>query len=155
MTGQGGLLKKNQGLNPRADMQPLVIKDAQAAIQTAILVNGGAALSVLAFVGTLAGPDHVGLDRLGGVIFSLIFFAAGVAAGGLCSLLAYVTNRSILEEAATMRRTANGLEETDQSKRWKRIAKWANWIAVVSGLVALAVFVAGVVSIYLSLSEMI
>jgi hypothetical protein len=79
-------------------MQPLIVKDAQAAIQAAILINGGAAVSVLAFVGALVGQNKTDIAHLRGVVLSLLFFAGGVAAvvSALCSPMLRITLSSRL-----------------------------------------------------------
>ena len=62
------------------------IKGADAALRSALLINGGAAVSVLAFIGGLAAQSRIKLDQLQAVAHSLTLFAFGVAAAVTASL---------------------------------------------------------------------
>lgn len=54
------------------------ISSGQLALRTAVLINGGAAVSVLAFLGSLA-KDKLSDSTLSGVAGPLLWFASGVA----------------------------------------------------------------------------
>lgn len=65
-------------LNSRRDMlNQAAIKAAEAALRSGLLINGGAALSILAFMGSLASREKVPLSQLSPVADSLRFFAFG------------------------------------------------------------------------------
>jgi hypothetical protein len=68
------------------------IKGADAALRSALLINGGAAVSVLAFIGGLAAQSRIKLDQLQAVAHSLALFAFGVAAAVVSMVFAYLTN---------------------------------------------------------------
>src|SRR5437016_8648142 len=55
------------------------IKAGETAIKTLMLVNGGAAVSVLAFIGGLVGQGRVTSKQMTDVSSSLLWFVAGVA----------------------------------------------------------------------------
>ena len=57
-----------------------------------MLINGGAAVSVLAFIGGLAAQSRIKLDQLNMVANSLGWFAGGVAAAAAAMGFAYLTN---------------------------------------------------------------
>ena len=57
-----------------------VIKNGESAFRACLLINGGAAVSVLAFIGRLASKDVIGVSQLASVADSLILFALGVVA---------------------------------------------------------------------------
>jgi hypothetical protein len=54
-------------------------RDAQAVIRIVLLLNGGAAIAVLAFAGSLASKASYTLPQLGGVIYNSIWFVLGAA----------------------------------------------------------------------------
>ena len=55
------------------------IEAAYLALRTAMLINGGAAISVLAFIGGLASRGGISLQAITQTAGTLIWFAAGVA----------------------------------------------------------------------------
>ena len=55
------------------------IKAADAALRAGLLINGGAAVSVLAFIGSLATKELIAVPQLSRVAASLENFALGVA----------------------------------------------------------------------------
>jgi hypothetical protein len=67
-----------------------VIDIALVALKSAILINGGAAIAMLAFWGTALGvkPDIVYSSNIAS---ALGFFAQGVLSGGLATLPAYLS----------------------------------------------------------------
>jgi hypothetical protein len=64
------------------------IKGAETALRSALLINGGAAISVLAFIGGLAMQSRIRLDQLHAVAHSLVLFAFGVVAAVVAMVLA-------------------------------------------------------------------
>jgi hypothetical protein len=75
------------------------IKGGDAALRAALLINGGAAVSVLAFIGGLPAQDRIKLDQLKGLAGSLMLVAAVVAMG-----FAYFTNYTVAAEAKSHER---------------------------------------------------
>ena len=68
------------------------IKSADAALRAGLLINGGAAISVLAFMGSLAAKDLVPISHLSRVADSLVVFAWGVVAAVFGLGLSYLTH---------------------------------------------------------------
>jgi hypothetical protein len=68
------------------------IKSSELTLRTAVLINGGAAISVLAFVGGLSSQGKIGISRLGDVADSLTPFAWGVASATVGMGLSYLTH---------------------------------------------------------------
>jgi hypothetical protein len=67
-------------------------RDAQEAMKVALAINGGAAIAVLAFVGTLGSRSHDTLMKLIPVTYSLFCFAAGVFSAAMTAACAYFAN---------------------------------------------------------------
>ncbi|MEI9916203.1 MAG: hypothetical protein WDN29_10730 [Methylovirgula sp.] len=70
-------------------LQEATLRASQAAIKALLLVNGGSAVSILAFIGTVAGQGRVDITHLQRVAASLFSFAIGVGLATICALLAY------------------------------------------------------------------
>jgi hypothetical protein len=68
------------------------IKAGETAIKTLMLVNGGAAVSVLAFIGGLVGQGRVTVKQMTDVSSSLLWFVAGVALAAVALAFSYFTN---------------------------------------------------------------
>jgi hypothetical protein len=71
------------------------LKAAEEAIKTAILINGGSSVAMLAFIGTLASKDLLSPAPLSEITKLLICFGSGVAAAMLGAAAAYFTNLMI------------------------------------------------------------
>jgi hypothetical protein len=69
-----------------------VIKAGEVAIRTVMLINGGAAVAVLAFIGALVRDEGVTIKQISGVSGSLLWFAGGVAMAVWAMALSYFTN---------------------------------------------------------------
>ena len=83
---QGHVNEFHRSLNEAA------IKGAETALRSALLINGGAAVSVLAFIGVLAAQSRIKFDQLHAVAHSLALFAFGVVAAVVAMVLASLTN---------------------------------------------------------------
>jgi hypothetical protein len=71
------------------------IKSAEGVIRILLLINGGGAVSLLAFVGSLVSKDRITTaPQLNAIAESLIPFALGVACAAICALFFYLTNLS-------------------------------------------------------------
>ena len=68
------------------------IKTGESTFQACLLINGGAAISVLAFIGGLASKDVIGVAQLAVVADSLIAFAGGVLAAVAGMALSYLVH---------------------------------------------------------------
>ena len=75
------------------------IKNGESAFRACLLINGGAAVSVLAFIGSLASKDVIGVSQLAAVANSLILFALGVVAAVVGMALSYFVNYLTAEQA--------------------------------------------------------
>jgi hypothetical protein len=73
----------------RGDM---VVKDAWGVIRNLTLINGGAAISILTFVGALATKVNPQPSQIAEIGKGVKFFAVGVFAATVTSALSYLTN---------------------------------------------------------------
>src|SRR2546423_10884028 len=67
-------------------------RDAQEAIKIALLINGGAAVAILAFIAGIVGRTNISLSDLRSVAHSLFWFAGGIRLAGTTTACAYVAH---------------------------------------------------------------
>jgi hypothetical protein len=78
------------------------IKSSEIALRACFLINGGAAVSVLAFIGGLTSKALIGTQQLASVADSLILFAYGVVAAVVGMCLSYVVHYLTLAHVFSM-----------------------------------------------------
>jgi hypothetical protein len=114
-----------------------------------VLINGGAAISVLAFIGGLASRDKVSLQAITQTAGTLVWFAVGVAVATLSMGLAYFTNLCIAQDATFRQKTFQHpyLQETDKSRVYKQTAEIFRWLAVFGAIASLVLFICGMFAV--------
>jgi hypothetical protein len=112
------------------------IAAGQVALRTSVLINGGAAVAVLAFIGGLVGHERVPLAQVGKVAGSLMWFAAGVAVAGAALALSYCTHFCHVALSESRRRTWDHpyLEDGPSTSRWQLRSNVFHWAAIIVGL---------------------
>jgi|JI8StandDraft_1071087.scaffolds.fasta_scaffold154596_2 hypothetical protein len=68
------------------------------------LINGGAAVAILAYLGNIVGKGAAAPDMR----YAMAFFLGGLGACGLAMLFAYLTQLELLNERAEMSRSGGG-----------------------------------------------
>jgi hypothetical protein len=122
-----------------------IIKAGEMAIRTVMLINGGAAVAVLAFIGALVREDGVTVKQAAGVSSSLLWFAGGVAAAAWALALSYFTNFCYVRSETSKIFTFDHPYIIDGANT----RRWLNWGyafhlgAIVWGALSLAAFVVG------------
>jgi hypothetical protein len=129
-------------------LQPHVIGDARAVIQLAALVNGGAAVALLTFVGGLIGRHDSA--QIASVAKGIMWFAGGVLSALLCAMAAYVTNYMIGEAARASTRVWQHpfVSATRKSSILRWIALAFHATAIFLALASALAFVRGCVAVY-------
>jgi hypothetical protein len=126
------------------------IDNGNLALRTAVLINGGASVSVLAFVGGLVAQGKIEIGpSLVEISSALIWFASGVAAAALAIGFAYFTNYCIAVQASHLefRWEHPYVVPTSTSKRWLAFAHIFQVTAVVLGSASIGLFVIGMVEV--------
>jgi hypothetical protein len=126
------------------------IENANLTLRYAVLINGGAAVAVLGFVGGLAAQGRVKLgSQLLDVGSSLTWFAAGVALATLAMGFSYFTNYSLVGHASRLQATWEHpyLNETTSSTWWKRAAICYQVLAIFAGFGSVGVFIRGMLAV--------
>ncbi|MGE4048090.1 MAG: hypothetical protein AB7F35_24750 [Acetobacteraceae bacterium] len=120
------------------------------AIRALLLINGGAAVAMLAFIGHLAGvKDGKFSGKLPELTAPLAWFAWGVALAAAAGALAYCTNYCIGASSAAKDRSYEYpyLRPTTVSKRWKKGALLFQAVALLVSVAALGTFLCGMTEI--------
>ena len=122
------------------------VKGGDAALRAALLINGGAAVSVLAFIGGLAAQDRIKLDQLKGVADSLGLFAFGVLAAVMGMGLAYLTNWVTAIALGSVERLSHPpyLRLGKNTAILNRVRHGFHAAAVVAALASIALFLWGI-----------
>jgi hypothetical protein len=119
------------------------------AIRTVMLINGGAAVSVLAFIGALVRQDGVTVMQVAGVSGSLLWFAAGVAAAAWALGLSYCTHFCYVRSETSQIFTFDHPYVIDgaSTRRWRNWGYAFQLGAVIWGVLSMAAFVVGMIDV--------
>jgi hypothetical protein len=125
------------------------VKIADSALRAAMLINGGAAVSVLAFIGGIAAKDLITVSQLSQVASSLVLFAFGVAAAVVGMGLSYMTHFFGAGRIGSFKRQFEFpyLVEGPTTKRYVRTLAVTHSLAFVSGIASIGFFIAGIYAI--------
>jgi predicted PurR-regulated permease PerM len=125
------------------------INAADAALRAGLLINGGAAVSVLAFIGSLATKDLIAVSQLSRVASSLVVFAYGVAGAVVGLGLSYVTHFFEAMSGASLERIGDFpfTKPTKASKRNLWFRGCAHVLAVIAFFVCIGCFIFGMISV--------
>lgn len=119
------------------------VKAAESALRMAMLINGGAAVSVLAFIGGLVSQGRVKIDQLSGIADSLALFAIGTALSVGAMAASYFTHYFMGGIAASQIRMWEHpyLKDAPKTKTMRRCNFGFHMLAIVLGLASLGMFV--------------
>jgi len=129
------------------------IKAGEAAIKTLMLVNGGAAVSALAFIGGLVGQGRVTVKQMTDVSSSLLWFAAGVALAALALGFSYFTNLALVNLGRSRVHTWQHPYVIDgpTTNRWWWWSMIFKGLAIAVALLSLVAFVVGTIDVRASI----
>lgn len=118
----------------RLEMTRAVIGFGQGAIRSLVLINGGAAIAVMTFIGNSKNED---LKLVKALSQSLLLFSSGVAAAALVAGFAYVAQ--FLYDGS--------------SGRMPKLGIGFHYLAVLVAMISLALFVWGLVNSYFGFQQ--
>ena len=131
------------------------ISSATVALRTAVLVNGGAAIALLAFIGGTLNDSKVPLSTMIDQLTApLVWFALGVVTATLamgCMYLINFSNTMILA-SRTQNWESPFIRETTVSRRWRMVSRILTVVAIICSFISLGLFVYGVFDIRLAIS---
>jgi hypothetical protein len=133
-----------------------IVKQGEVAIRTVMLINGGAAVSVLAFIGALVREDGLTVKQVAGVSGSLLWFGGGVAAAALALALSYFTNFCYGRSETSKIFTFDHPYICDgENTRWWHCWGYAFHLGAIAwGVLSLAAFVVGMVEVYRAIARL-
>jgi hypothetical protein len=129
------------------------IRSGESAVKFCMLINGGAALAMLSFLGALASQGKITTIQLTNLSGTLMWFAMGVAAGALSQGFAYLTNFSLAGMSSRRSRVWDFpyLLETRASAFWSKAYYVFITVAVVMAIAAFVLFIIGICDVRSSL----
>jgi hypothetical protein len=133
------------------------IKSAEGVIKILLLINGGAAVSLLTFVGSFASKDPLKTTaKLDAVAGSLVWFALGVVSAAVIAVFAYATHYSHVRTAYTLQRTWEHpyILDSTLSKRWKCVGRISHIFAMLAALASLILFAVGICDVRDAISHL-
>jgi hypothetical protein len=121
------------------------VKNAEEAIKTALLINGGSSVAMLAFIGTLVSRDVLSSAQLTAITRPLFSFGCGVAASVVAAAAAYLTNLCIAGSSTRRRRSYDVpfLQVTPESARDAKRGEIFRWIGVIAVAASIGCFIWG------------
>jgi hypothetical protein len=121
------------------------IDGANMALRTLIVINGGAAIAILTFLGGVAAKDKIDFTKVGAVADTIRYFAIGVALALVGMALSYFTNYFMAAvEGRKLRIWEHPyLEDTQSSLRMKRLNRVFHVAAFLAAFASLVLFVSG------------
>jgi hypothetical protein len=121
-------------------------RDAQEGIKVVLLVNSGAAVAILAFIGALASRSGVTLANLKAITSSLYWFSGGIISSGVTAAFAYLSNSLYAGHLSAMDKVWEHpyVRENANSRRMWRWAMGFNWAGLILAIAGLGLFIRGV-----------
>lgn len=119
------------------------VDNASFAIRSLLLINGGAGVALLAFIGALVSKDSkISPDRIPNLAYPLTWFAWGVAFASAAAALAYLTNYCIAGMSILRERSYESpfVRDTSRSICYRRWAFSLHLVSVLAGLASLFAF---------------
>jgi hypothetical protein len=123
-----------------------VLTNAETVVRSLILINGGAAISVMTFVGALAARPSVPGDQISAIARGLEWFAGGALAAVLTAAFAYLTNYLYMstEQKKTRDYERPYLHENEASNRRLFGGTVCHYLAVAFVILSLCGFAGGI-----------
>ena len=132
------------------------IKVAEGTLRGGLLINGGAAVSVLAFIGSLATKDIITVVQLTKIASSLVIFAVGVALAVLGMGLSYLTHFLGAGRVASFKRQWEPpyISDGPRTKLYTRLTRVTHFLAFLAGLACILLFICGMISVRNSIGSL-
>jgi CDP-diglyceride synthetase len=114
-------------------------------LRTMILINGGAAVAMLTFLGTLVGQGKIAADNIKTVTPTLLWFVGGVAAGALGMVFAYLMNYFASREAMACDFLVEHpyLGKNEDTRKFHSLNYWFHVLAILAIIASVIFFIGG------------
>jgi hypothetical protein len=114
------------------------------AVKTLVLINGGAAVALLAFIGALVRDDKASVSVIAA---TLVWFAVGVATGAGSAMVAYCTHYSTSVSTAL-------IHDRWQYQLWRWLAVGFQMFGALLALASLVMFIIGMLAVRSALGRL-
>jgi len=133
------------------------VETANLTLRTLVVINGGAAIAVLTFLGGVAAKEKIDFAQVGLVAGTIKWFAVGVALAVFGIALAYLTNYALTEIASSQINNWDHPYITDgpNTKRWRRINRVLHIFAITVAIGSLLLFLIGMNNTSNSIAHML
>ncbi|MCX4156166.1 MULTISPECIES: hypothetical protein [Paraburkholderia] len=121
------------------EMLKSTVEAGQTALRSAVVINGGAAATILAFAGNAItkGQLQTGVPLLSQIGSALLWFMVGVGVAGTASGFRYLSQLGHAQ-----------FHYSDTNRRWKYLGSFSNSMSIFLGAASFAVFFVGGVAAY-------
>ena len=122
------------------------LENANLAIKSTMLINGGAAIAILAFIGQMNDNEDKELELVISLTRSLILFAIGAGFSTAAIIFGYFSNYSYFESSQYMSASHEYpyLQTNVSSKKWRKIAISFHTIGIFCVITSISLFIYGV-----------
>lgn len=118
---------------------------ANAALRFAMLINGGASVAILAFIGALAArADLASVRDLAG---TLVWFAYGIVACGVAYAAVYLSLMGATRHLNEHEKSWSHPWVHSKNERWHYLSVAFEWLAMIATVTSLGMFVIGVLDV--------
>lgn len=131
------------------------MRDAQAAIRIVLVINGGSAIAILAFVGSLVSKGYL-IPQVSGIIASARWFVFGAMVMAFAAFFAYLTNFFYAGSWGSRTRTwaYPYFQNTTASKWWLRMAWAFHLLGLLTAVSGIILFIVGMCKIFAALHSL-
>ena len=121
------------------------IKSADVMLRNCLLINGGAAVAILAFMGTVISKDAGSHKIIGDVAGGLIYFAGGVITSVVALALSYIVHLATGKTAYSQQKVWEYpyIVPGKQTAWWGRLKNMLHLLAVALAVFSAVLFVIG------------
>lgn len=125
------------------------VNNANVVLRSLLIINGGAAVALLAFVGSMVTSEALGLaDNIVELTAPLLWFGWGIVATIVAMAFAYLTNYSIVGYSFA-------IYDSAPTQLWSRVATTFHVMALVSTLSSLGLFIYGLWSVRAAVTALV
>lgn len=124
------------------------LEGANLALRTLVIINGGAAIAILTFLGGVSAKQTVDFSKIGIVAATIKWFAFGVALAVVAMAFSYLASYTMAGAVNSMKATYEHpyLVEGPKSKLWRGWNISFHVIAVLVAIASLIFFLVGMFS---------
>lgn len=124
-----------------------ILEAGQSAIKAFILINGGAAVALLAFMGSIVANGNRTDFPIEGIADALLKFVLGTGAAGVTMAFRYVSQEFYFQDFERQ------LNKCPTALRFRRIGNAFKYIAIAAGITSIGLFFCGGVLSFQSFVE--